>query len=470
MKVVFVASEVFPLAKTGGLADVCGALPLVLEKLGAQVTIFMPKYRCVDDKKVTLKKVHAGLYKTVLGKNVDVYLIEHPEFFSRDGLYGDAVGDYPDNLERFQYFCEQVLIQLKQVGVQPDIIHCHDWQSSLIPIYLKSKFSQDVFFKKTKTVLTIHNLAFQGIFDPSKFPHLHLDKKYFSMNGLEYYGKVNFLKGGIFFSDLITTVSPQYAQEIVTPRFGCGLDGVIKGHKHPVVGILNGVDTQHWDPSTDTSIPMPYDTTNVSSNKPENKQTLQKNLKLKQDVKVPLFGFVGRLSHQKGIDLIVDALQMLKELNLQIVIQGFGDQQYRERLSSAAYRHPEKFAVNFDFSEELAHKVYAASDFFLMPSHFEPCGLSQMISMRYGTIPVAYKTGGLIDTINPITEKMEGNGFLFSQYDSQTFVKTIKTAMGVFHQKKVMEKLIRQAMACDFSWNNSAKVYLDTYKKCLSSD
>ena len=468
MKVVFVASEVFPFAKTGGLADVCGALPVVVERLGVEAVVFMPKYRSVSEKHPTLKKVHNGLYKATLGTNVSVYFIEQPEFFGREGIYGDAYGDYSDNLERFQYFCDQVLVQLKSLKFQPDIIHCHDWQSALIPIYLKSKFANDAFYKATKSILTIHNLAFQGIFDAGKFPLLNLDKKYFSMNGLEYYGKVNFLKGGIIFSDLITTVSPQYAHEIVTPRFGCGLDGVIKAHKHPVIGILNGVDTQHWDPAIDTFIQSAYDVDTVKK-KADNKDALQKLLKLKTDHKVPLFGFVGRLSHQKGIDLIIDALQMLEELNLQIVVQGFGDQQYRERLSSAAYKHPEKFAVNFDFNEELAHKVYAASDFFLMPSHFEPCGLSQMISMRYGTIPLAYKTGGLIDTISPITFKMEGTGFLFDQYDGQTFVKTIKAAIEIFRQKKVMDKLIRQAMLCDFSWNNSGKVYLDTYRRCLSS-
>ena len=468
MKIAFCSSEVFPFAKTGGLADVCGALPLALAKLGHQIVIFLPHYKSIDQKKFSITKVNERLSKTTLAKNIEVYFIRQDGLFNRSGLYGDEKGDYPDNLERFQFYCRSVLDLLKQLNIEADIIHCHDWQTALISVYLKEKYQDDSFYSSMKTLLTIHNLAYQGIFPREEYKKLGLKEDLFGLEGFEYFGKINLLKAGIIFSDAVNTVSPQYAKEIQTHEFGCGLEGVLRLHKDSVVGILNGLDHEFWNPRTDRLIEKNYSSDDFVKGKLENKKALEKTTGLSVDAKVPLFGFIGRMAHQKGIDLILDSAEELARLNAQFIIQGTGDGEYSAKLREICQRFPEKFAVWFKFDEKMAHQIYAGSDFFLMPSLFEPCGLSQMISLRYGTIPIVFKTGGLVDTIISFDKnKEQGNGFMFEDYTQEGFVSVIKTAVGVFHNKKEFHHLIEDGLQADFSWDQSAKQYAGLYQHCL---
>ena len=461
MRIAFFSSEVFPYAKTGGLADVCGSLPLALEKLGAQIVIFLPRYRCVNPEKFHLKRLNNHVWTTTLGKDIQVLFVEEERFFERDGLYGDAAGDYPDNLERFQSYCARSLEILKQLNLKIDLVHCHDWQSALIPTYIKFLYGKDPFYSGVKSILTIHNLAYQGIFSKEKYPKLGLEERLFAPEGFEFYNQINLLKGGIMYSDVLTTVSNIYAKDIQTERLGCGLDGVLRSRKEGIVGILNGIDEDVWNPATDDYIESRYSPADISK-KYVNKRHLQQLSKLPVRGDVPLFGFVGRLSHQKGIDLIFEGMEELLKMDLQIVLKGVGDGKYYPLLKSLTEKYPQKFALHVTFDEKLAHQVYAGSDIFLMPSVYEPCGLSQMISLKYGTIPLVYHTGGLIDTVQPFEKG--GNGFVFKQYTAADFIKTVKTAVETYHNKAKFEPLIRKAFECHFSWRDSAKQYLALYE------
>ncbi len=471
MKIAFCSSEVFPYAKTGGLADVCGALPLALAKLGHQISIFLPHYKCIQDQKLKLTKVNEGVFKIdrFPTQNVDVYFIRHDGFFNRPGLYGDDQGDYPDNLERFQFYCRSVLDSLKQLNIEADIIHCHDWQTALIPVYLKEKYQNDSFYSSMKTLLTVHNLAYQGIFPKEEYKKLGLRQDLFGLEGFEYFGKINLLKAGIIFSDAVNTVSPQYAKEIQTHTFGCGLEGVLRSHQDSVVGILNGLDHEFWNPEADKLIEKKYSREDFIKGKLENKKALEKNTGLPVDARVPLFGFVGRLAHQKGLDLILDSVEELMRLEAQFIIQGTGNGEYPAKLKEISKRFPRKFAIWLKFDEKMAHQIYAGSDFFLMPSLFEPCGLSQMISLRYGTIPIVFKTGGLVDTIISFDKnRKNGNGFMFEKYFKEDFVGIIKEAIQVFENKKIFGHLMEDGLKADFSWDKSAVKYVELYEHCLT--
>ena len=465
MKIAFCSSEVVPFVKTGGLADVCGALPLFLEKLGHELFIFLPRYSGVENKGYVLRKINDDVSSTVIGKNSKVFFIENDQFFKREGLYGGPQGDYADNLERFQLYCRQTLELFKNLQLKMDIVHCHDWQTALLPTYLKFRFQNDPFYRRMRSVFTIHNMAYQGVFPKEKFSKLGLPQNLFDPQGLEFYGQINLLKAGILYSDMATTVSPRYAQEIQTTEFGCGLDGVLRSRKEKVVGILNGLDYGIWDPQKDPWIDPPFSAQN-GQGKLENKRRLQKEFKLPQREDVPLFSFVGRLSQQKGIELIADAMKTLVEMDLQIAILGTGEEKYHRRLQDFAQRYPQKFGVHLTFNDPLAHRVYAGSDLFLMPSVFEPCGLSQMISLRYGTIPIVYKTGGLADTITPFDQ--DGNGFIFTSYTPTAFLNTLKQAMDVYRDNVRFKKLMGKAFAANFSWEESAKKYLQLYQYALS--
>ena len=465
MKVAFCSSEVFPFAKTGGLADVSSDLPQALERLGIEPVIFLPYYRCIEEGKFAIQRINSRLSQTTLGRGIPVYLIENDAFFNRQGLYGDEHGDYSDNLERFQYFCEQVLEQLKQLRLRAEIIHCHDWHTALIPVYLKEKLAKDPFLKNMKSVLTIHNLAYQGIFPKQKFSPLGLRPGLFSMEGFEFFGQINLLKAGIIFADQLTTVSRQYAKEILTKEFGCGLEGVLKNREKNLMGILNGVDTQYWNPQTDPYLETKYSKENFLKGKQENKKKLQKHFNL-SSAEVPLFGFVARLAGQKGVDLILKSSEELLKKDIQIVSQGVGEKKYIEALKALAYDYPQRIAIHLKFDEAIAHQIYAGSDFFLVPSIFEPCGLGQMISMRYGTIPIGFKTGGLVDTISPFHGPLsQGNGFLFEQYRPEAFLKTIDSALTIYRKKDQWRKLIENAFCSDFPWEQSAKQYLKIYER-----
>ena len=469
MKIAFCSSEVAPFAKTGGLADVCGTLPLALEQLGQQIVIMMPFYGGIDGKKHGIKRIDDSLATATIGKDIQVYFVDHPSYFQRDGLYGNEQGDFPDNLERFQYFCWQALRVFKQLKKKVDIVHCHDWQTALIPAYLKFSLKGDEFYKEMKTAFTIHNLAYQGIFPKKGFPKLKLDQKLFAPDGFEFYDQINLLKGGILYSDRVTTVSKQYAREIQAPKLGCGLDGVLRSRKDSITGILNGIDYEEWDPRKDSWIEKTYSPENLDG-KYVNKNHLQELFGLPREENIPLFGFVGRLSSQKGLDLVAQAMEEIGRMDVQLVFLGVGEEKYHRILKDMVARYPQKVAVHLKYDERLAHRVYAGSDLFLMPSVYEPCGLSQMISLRYGTIPLVFKTGGLADTVASFdAADGRGNGFVFFKYDKGSFIQAVKLAIKTYKDKKTFSNLVKRAFECRFSWTDSAQEYITLYEQCLSN-
>ncbi|MBI4335789.1 MAG: glycogen synthase GlgA, partial [Candidatus Omnitrophica bacterium] len=447
-------------AKTGGLADVSGSLPLALEKMGMDVKVIMPKYKCV--------KVKGS--RTVIGKKTEVLFLESEKYFNRDQLYGDRSGDYPDNLERFAFFSKATLELAKEINFTPDIIHCNDWQSALIPVYLKTIYRGDPFYCGIKTVLTIHNLAYQGLFDKSQFPNTGLDWELFNMDGLEFYDKVNILKGGILFSDAVSTVSPTYAREIQTKEFGHGLEGALRARGKDIFGVLNGIDYAVWNPKTDRHIAKNYDADSIDG-KDANKTDLQRACGLKADSNVPLVGIISRLADQKGFDLIAAIIGDLLKTNVQLVVLGTGDDRYHVLLEKIAKLYPKKTSIHLKFDAVLAQKIYAGCDMFLMPSRFEPCGLGQMICLKYGTIPIVRLTGGLADTIKEFNSATgEGNGFTFSEYEASELYAAIKRAFSVYDDKGLWKKLVKKAMTCDFSMLRSARGYHDIYKQLVKRE
>ena len=460
MKILVCSSEVFPYAKIGGLADVAGALPLALERQGFDVSIALPRYKCVDESKFKLKKISDTVSYAALGKGIKVYFIVNDAYFNREGLYGDKFGDHKDNLDRFSFYCRETLNLIKETDFKPDIIHCNDWQTGLIPVYLKSNLKNDVFYKDIRTVLTIHNLAYQGIFAKEEFTKLSLDGRLFSAEGLEFYDKINLLKGGIVFSDVVNTVSSTYAKEILTEEFGCGLNGSLSAKKENIFGILNGLDYEIWDPEKDKFIFKNYSLKTIED-KYINKRKFQEELGLETS-KQPLFGMVSRLAQQKGLDLIDEGIEEICKNSAQVVILGTGEKRYHEMLENIAKKYPNKISVHLKFDESLAHKIYAASDVFLMPSHYEPCGLGQMISFKYGTLPLAFKTGGLADTVS------SDNGFIFDIYNKDMFLDAFHKAVSLYEDKCKWSNLVKRALGYNFSWDESARKYTDLYKKCLS--
>lgn len=458
MKIAICASEVVPFAKTGGLADVTGALALALEELKHEVVILMPKYKSIQDSKYRIKGLKNDISYTLAGKGVKVYFIESDAYFNRDEIYGDKKGDCPDNLERFSYYCRRSIALLKELNFKPDIVHVHDWQASLIPVYLKTLFNDDRFFKGTRSLLTIHNLGYQGLFVKEEFPKLGLDWDLFSLEGLEFYGRINLLKGGILFSDMINTVSPTYAKEIRTKEFGFGLEGVLTERQGRLHGILNGVDYSIWDPKTDKYIARNFEAKNLEG-KAEDKKDLQKYCGLPLEKETPLVGMVSRLAEPKGFDIIGKGIEKICKLGLQLVILGTGDARYHALLEAMAGKYPKVVSVHLGFDDPLAHKIYAGSDIFLMPSNYEPCGLGQIISLKYGSIPVVFKTGGLADTVK------KDYGFIFDEYSKDALVAVIREAVDVYKNKKSWNTLVNKAMDCDFSWQESAKRYVELYEK-----
>ncbi len=460
MKIVMCSSEVVPFAKTGGLADVVGALPLVLEELSQEVIILMPFYKKAAHAKGKIKKLFPGVLSTTLGNNIKVYFIDNEKYFNRDGLYGDQNGDYPDNLERYSFFCKECLKLLKKIKFKPDIIHINDWQTCCIPIYLNTEMAKDPFYKDTKTLLTIHNLAYQGLFPANKFSKLGLDDSVFSIDKLEFYGQVNLLKGGIVFSDCLNTVSSTYAKEIQTKEFGCGLEGLLSQRKDSLFGILNGLDYSIWDPAKDEAIFKHYDSDSLDD-KYKNKIQLRKTVKLDGKDGIPLFGMVSRLSEQKGLDIIAQALDEICKLDLQVVILGTGDVKYHKLLQEKSKKFSRNLRLHAKFDNVLAHNIYAGSDVFLMPSRYEPCGLGQMISLKYATIPLVCKTGGLADTIT------SANGFLLEDYTPSALFSAVKDAIELYQDKKKWRAKMKRASKANFSWRVSGKEYVKLYKKLL---
>jgi starch synthase len=481
MRIAFLASEVIPYAKTGGLADVAGALPKFLAGLGAEVRVFMPLYREVRKKKVPLTPVieRAGLdmggeklaYAVFSHRadGVTFYFIDRPEYFDRDGLYGTSAGDYPDNGERFAFFCRAALETMKDMRYSPDIVHGHDWQSALAFAYLRHAYAGDAFFAKTRTLFTIHNLAYQGLFDEEVLGRIGLPPSLFNMNDLEFYGKVNALKAGILYTTAVTTVSPRYSREIQTPAFGCGLDGLLRSRSGVLLGILNGVDYRDWDPATDRLIPRNYTPADLAGKKVCRRE-LACEFGLAAPADLPVAGMVTRLAGQKGLDIVCDALDELLGVGLALVILGTGDQKIQDFLLAAQKKNPDRIGLKIAFDERIAHTIYAGSDIFLIPSRYEPCGLTQMYAMKYGTVPVVRATGGLDDSVQEFDPgTASGNGFKFLEAEPAPLVEAAGRAVGLFKRSGEWGTLVRNAMAADFSWERSAAAYLALYKMLAAS-
>ena len=458
LKVLFASSEVDPFSKTGGLADVAGSLPIALDKAGVDIRVVTPHYKCV----------RAFGNEALLADKVPVYFVKNDKYFMRDNLYADKKGDYADNLDRFAFFSTNVIEQLKDLDFKPDIIHCNDWQTALVPVYLKEIYGKkDKFYQKMKTVLTVHNLGYQGVFPKQEFPKTGLGWEYFTMHRLEFFDMTNILKGGLVFADTITTVSPTYAKEIQTTEFGYGLDGLLSERKDDLFGILNGIDYNEWDPAKDKELKYHFSTSKLEG-KYKNKTLLQKEAGLEQRQDVPLIGIISRLADQKGLDLIARIIGPFLDYDVQFILLGTGEEKYHRLFGEIKKKFPRKASINLKFDEILAKKIYAGADMFLMPSRYEPCGLGQMISLRYGTIPVVRSTGGLADTITEYDpETTRGNGFVFDAYDAWEFLDEIKKAAGLYKQRGLWAKLVSNAMKCDFSWDKSAEKYLEVYKKLV---
>ncbi|MDR1695076.1 MAG: glycogen synthase GlgA [Endomicrobium sp.] len=475
MNILMAASECVPFVKSGGLADVVGALPKYLKQLGHDVRIIIPKYRTVDGKKYGLHTLPYRLQVKV-GKDtesfrikyceyegVTVYFIENMRFFNRPGIYGDNGIDYGDNRERYIFFCRAVLESVKAVMFRPDIIHCHDWETGLIPAYLKTNMINDGFFWNTSSVFTIHNIAYQGAFGADTVEAAGFSWEDFTADKLEFYNTVNCMKCGIQLSDAVSTVSPTYAKEI-TEFNGRGMERVLNSRRDPVYGILNGIDYDYWNPATDKFIAANYSKADVSGKK-ICKADLQKLCGFEVDENAYLFGCVSRLDNQKGFDIIIDALYSLNGKNMQFAILGSGDQSIRMALEEAKRKMPGNVAVFFEHNEPLAHKIYAGSDGYMMPSRFEPCGLSQMISLAYGTIPVVNRTGGLSDTIVYYNHYIkEGNGFMFNITYGENFVQTILKSEKIFNDKQDWAILMQNAFKSNFSWDRSVLEYEKMYR------
>jgi starch synthase len=476
MKIIFAASECVPFAKTGGLADVVGALPQALAELGHSVSVYLPKYKQtkLPDAKVLLPSVTVPFddqyrFCSILdgGKRsgVQFYFIDYPPFFDRDALYGTPAGDYPDNAERFALYCRAVLEASKVLGV-PDIFHCHDWQSALIPVLLETSYADDPVFRNTHTVFTIHNIGYQGLFPPDTLPLLMLPWDLFTIDKMEFWGKVNFLKAALAFSDHLTTVSRKYAQEIQTSEYGFGLEGVLRARAGSLTGILNGVDYGEWSPDKDKFIVRQYSAENLEGKK-ECKYDLLRQFGLENaPIDTPVIGIVSRFVAQKGFDLIADIANDLARLPLIITALGSGDKEYQDLLLKLQKQHPEKIAVKVAYDNALSHKIEAGADMFLMPSRYEPCGLNQMYSLKYGTVPIVRATGGLDDTIEPWDVATgKGTGFKFSAYSGVALLNCIHEALRAFKDQNGWSKLMQNGMKKDFSWNASAREYVRVYEK-----
>lgn len=488
MKILYVSSEAVPFAKTGGLADVAGALPKALKNMGHDIRVVMPKYKAIDDKVFGLKtildeiKVHFQLITnytqiqgtTFPGTDIPVYFVKFDPYFNRQELYAEGGSDYPDNAQRFSLFCMSALWMLRGLDWRPDIIHCNDWQTALIPSYLKHHpdLKMDEFYNRIKVLYTIHNLAFQGQFDESMLKSIGLGWEVYSMDGMEFYRKINLMKAGIVFSDEITTVSETYAKEIQTFEYGCGLDGVLGHRSEHVTGIINGIDYNEWNPQVDNLIPAKYSPEQMAG-KAECKKALQKKQNLPAREDVPLIGMISRMTDQKGFDLIVANAAELFKMDIQFVLLGAGDQQYQTIFEKIAKEYPQKVAVNIKKDNQMAHEIEAGADLYLMPSKYEPCGLNQLYSLKYGTVPIVRKTGGLADSITDATPESigdgTGTGFVFEQYAPDALFKTINRALKFYEDKKVWKKIQLNGMSKDFSWDSSAKKYMALYRKMLGA-
>ena len=476
MHIAFVASEGVPYSKTGGLADVVGALPRALAALGHQISVYLPRYRQtkLTDAATVVRSITVPFddkYRfpaVVTGGTsggVKFYFVEYPEFFDRDGLYGTPAGDFPDNAERFALFSRAVLESSKIVGV-PQIFHCHDWQSALVPVLLRTIYAEDPAFQDVGTVFTIHNMGYQGLFPPDTLPLLMLPWDLFTISKMEFFGQVNFLKGALTYSDFITTVSKKYSQEIQTAEYGFGLEGVLRDRAATVTGILNGVDYEEWSPQTDKFTAAKYSPQDLVGKAKCKRDLLAAFGVASADPKLPVIGIVSRFAAQKGFDLIAQIMDRLAREEMIVVALGTGDKAYEQMFVRLNKQFPNKIAVKVAYDNAIAHKIEAGADMFLMPSRYEPCGLNQIYSLKYGTVPIVRATGGLDDTIEPWDARSgKGTGFKFTEYTGESLLLTIKEALEAYRDQTSWQALMRNGMGKDFSWSASAREYGKIYEK-----
>ncbi|MBE4908415.1 glycogen synthase GlgA [Bacillus luteolus] len=474
MKVLFVVSECVPFIKSGGLADVAGALPKELKNLGTDVRIMLPKYGqiplqfkekmdkvCEFNVQLSWRSQYCGI-EVLTYEGITYYFIDNEYYFNRDRLYG-----YYDDGERFSFFCHAVLQAIPNIDFMPDIIHCHDWHTGMVNFLLKHEYKEED-YSSIRTIFTIHNLQFQGVFPKGILGDLlNLSEEYFTSDQLEFFGNVNFMKAAIVSSDLITTVSPTYKDEIQSKYYGEKLDGLLRKYNDKLVGILNGIDDEIYNPKTDDLIAKKYDYTKMK-NKELNKQSLQKQFGLPKRKDIPVVSIISRLTEQKGLDLIIHVIEEMLSKDLQLIILGTGDEKYENIFLTLAHHYPTKLKVVIGFDEKLAHQIYAGSDLFLMPSKFEPCGLGQLIALRYGTIPIVRETGGLNDTVLSYNESTGiGNGFSFKNFNAHDMLYTVDRAIDLFQNREVWSKIVGEAMSRDYSWAQSAFKYNQLYAGLL---
>jgi len=470
--VLIIGSEAVPFAKTGGLADVLGALPAALARLGWRVTLVLPRYRGVGDGTLVEQfeiavggsVLDVGFFEAPIASGARAILIECPELYDREASYGIGNADYPDNPRRFALLVRAALEFAGRSGAGPTLVHAHDWQAGLAPVYLKTLYATHPVLAGTPTVFTIHNLAYQGLFEPDWLPRLDLPWDLFTTERLEFWGRISFMKGGINYAEMITTVSPTYAAEIQTPAFGAGFDGILRRRSANLAGILNGIDIEEWDPSRDPALPQPYSADDLSG-KPAAKRALLSAYGLPVDDRTmarPLVGMISRMVDQKGFDLIAGAAADLVALDASFVVLGTGEPRYQDLWRTLAARHPDRIGARIGFDESLAHLIEGGADLFLMPSRFEPCGLNQMYSLRYGTVPVVRAVGGLADTVrdNEI-------GFVFEAYTPEALIRTLRRALDAFANRPAWQAIQTAGMREDHSWDRSAQEYVKIYGQCL---
>jgi starch synthase len=482
MRVLLASSEVYPYSKTGGLGDMVGALAKALARVGHQVVIVTPLYRGIRERfpetarfdwQMDLPfgggRISAEVWRHVPASGVEVLFIDKPAFFDRAGIYLENGLIYPDNAERYIFFSKAVAHLARYLPYRPEIVHLHDWQTGLVPAMIRHQALQEGWASPPKTVFTIHNLAYQGDFKAPVFALANLPPEYFSPAGAEYFGSLNCMKAGIAYADIITTVSPRYAREITTEAFGCGLDGFLRQHQARLVGMLNGVDYDEWNTVHNAYLPHPYSVRDLDG-KMGNKIALQREMGLPTAPDVPLFGAVSRLADQKGTDLLLGGLEEMLAGNLQFVFLGSGEPVLEKACQHLAKRFPNQVAVRIGFDQPLSHRIEAGCDFFLMPSRFEPCGLNQMYSLRYGTIPIVRRTGGLDDSVVDYTEDARlANGIKFTEYSPRALSRAIRKALAIYHTPALLQQFRKNAMKMDFSWTHAAETFTDLYRRLLKA-
>ena len=481
MKILFVASEMVPFSKTGGLADIAGSLTKALSDLGHEVSAVVPFYKATEEKGFDIEEMdcsfsvpisdreeYGEVFRTVTDAGVAVYFIGKTAYYGREELYGTARGDYHDNAERFIFFSKAVIELCKCLELSPDVIHCNDWQTGLVPIYINKLLSEHPLFQNTGTLFTIHNIGYQGLFWHLDMHLTNLPWDLFTPDGIEFYGKINLLKAGVVGADILTTVSESYAKEIQTPEFGCKLEGILGERSDRLFGVLNGVDYDDWNPLTDKYIAANYGPGDLAG-KAKCKADLLREFGLPEADDAPLLGVVSRLADQKGFDILAPVMDDIVREGFQFVLLGTGDEKYHKLFKKIAGKYPNKVGINLGFSNEMAHKIEAGADIFLMPSHYEPCGLNQMYSLKYGTVPLVRATGGLDDTIVDVADSKSNsaNGFKFEEYSSSALLDKLQQACKLYADKKKWNQLVLNGMACDFSWDVSAKRYIELYQEAV---